>query len=108
MVKIRIEPSRIAAGRDVELLVTITEEGLVSRVTRGENAGRRLAHSAVVRWMTSLGGVKLSDADGVARATEVPLADDWNRARLHLVAWLQERTYGRVLGAVRLEIGPAG
>ena len=45
------------------LFVAITEDGLSSSVTRGENEGHTLKHTGVVRWLRPLGQVRL-DRDG--------------------------------------------
>ena len=41
--------------RSAEILLAITESGIESWISGGENNGRRLRHSAVVRSLTSLG-----------------------------------------------------
>ena len=52
-VHVRIEPWLEAIVREpVEVLLALTKDGLVSEITLGENKGRRLAHTGVVRWMT--------------------------------------------------------
>src|SRR5438477_451189 len=43
--RVRLEPSR----RDADVVVARVESGLVSQVARGENGGRVLRHSSVVR-----------------------------------------------------------
>lgn len=86
------------AGTDpAELYLALAESGLVSKVTRGENAGTTLAHDHVVReW---IGPIPL--AGGAARVQrEIALPAAWNRARLELVAFVQDERSGRVLQAV--------
>lgn len=84
-------------GDTAQLYVAVTEDGLSTRVPRGENGGRTLAHDAVVRrW---LGPVRLEG--GSARLQQaVMLEPGWNRNRLSLVAFVQQERSGRVLQAL--------
>lgn len=86
-----------AAGEAAQLYVAVTEDGLSTRVPRGENGGRTLAHDAVVRrW---LGPIRLES--GSARLQQaVMLEPAWNRSRLSLVAFVQQERSGRVLQAL--------
>ena len=79
-----------SAGADV--LLAIVEDGIVSEVTRGENAGRRLAHTAVARNLFAAGRV---DATGRFDAT---LPVESGQAARRVLAFVQECGTGRVLG----------
>jgi len=80
------------------LYLALTESGLVSRVTRGENSGVTLAHDHVVRaW---IGPIRLTD--GIARIQrEILLPADWNRGQLDLVAFVEDDRSGRIVQALR-------
>lgn len=79
------------------LYLAVTESGLVSQVTRGENGGVTLMHDHVVRaW---IGPARLS-GDTARVRREVVLPRVWNRARLEVVAFVQDERNGRVLQAV--------
>lgn len=74
------------------LTIAIVEDGLVSRVTSGENSGEKLRHDHVVR-----GFVTMPVGIGTAKASIVVPGDvEWSRARV--VAYVQESS-GRVVGA---------
>jgi hypothetical protein len=89
--EVRVTVAGAAAGADVFLAVV--EDGLLSDVTRGENAGRRLAHVAVVRALAVAGRV---DARGRFDAeTPVPRGPGARR----VLAFVQEPATGHVLGA---------
>src|SRR6185369_6407543 len=45
-------------GDRADVILAITESGLMSNVARGENAGRRLTHSAVTRQMIKMGTIE--------------------------------------------------
>lgn len=69
------------------LYFAVTEDGLVSRVLRGENGGATLMHDSVVRlWV---GPIPLDPQGGVVQR-EVALSPQWNRAHLRVVALVQD------------------
>jgi hypothetical protein len=80
-------------GATGELYLALTEDGLVVDVPRGENAGRRLAHEAVVR--TLLGPLPLDGEQRVALSGK--------RDHLSIVAFVQGRGT-HVLEAVALPL----
>jgi len=79
---------------DAHLWMALTEEGLSSQVTRGENRGRTLRHPPVVRWVKDLG----PSAAGVRRV-QLGLPEGAQGGRVHIVAWLEAPTTHRILGA---------
>jgi len=98
-------PAPRPVNEPVDVVVAITEDGLSSQVRRGENRGRTLRHTAVVRRIEVIGTL----AGGLAAfedRLEWPIAGDWRRSRLGLVAFLQgsesRRVYG--IGTAELEI----
>ncbi|WP_163999601.1 DUF1223 domain-containing protein [Pyxidicoccus caerfyrddinensis] len=88
-----------------ELWAALTEDGLSSRVTRGENAGRTLEHAAVVRAQVALPAPKADPAGGFVSEARVPLAKGWKRESLRAVAVLQE-SRGPVRGAAAVALAP--
>lgn len=92
----------VSADDVAEVLLAITENNLSSNVARGENSGRRLAHSHVVRELRALG--KVDATKSFAGATTVLIADRWKRAELRAVVFVQERAHRRVLGAAAISL----
>ncbi len=86
-----------ARSSPVALYLAVTESGLSSKVTRGENSGATLTHDHVVRaWV---GPIRLSDGKvHVQRDIALPAA--WNRERLDVVAFVEDESTGSVLQAV--------
>ncbi|HZR24652.1 MAG TPA: DUF1223 domain-containing protein [Vicinamibacterales bacterium] len=84
-----------------DILLAITEDRLVSKVTRGENRGRTLTHVAVVRQLMTIG-----EAIGASATAERPvtLAPDWNRDHLNFVAFVQQRRNGPVLASATISL----
>ena len=87
---VRVSVAGSSAGADVFLVVV--EDNLVSDVTRGENAGQRLAHVAVARDFVTAGRT-----DGGGRFDSVVPIPPGKAAR-RVLAFVQERGAGRVLG----------
>lgn len=91
---------RVAPAGVLDVLAAVTEDGLASDVAAGENAGRRLAHAAVVRSFGRIGRIE----PGQARFTEsarIGLDPEWDRRRLTLVVWIQRTGHRAVLGVTR-------
>lgn len=102
-VSIEVPAASENARSEVELFVAVTEDGLASDVTRGENAGRRLPHAAVVR---ALKKVKSWKPEKPRRFDErIALEEGWDSARVRVVAFLQARANRAVLGAA--SVAPA-
>ncbi len=91
------------AGTDrADVVIAVTEDRLRSDVTRGENHGHVLTHAAVVRYLAAAG-----EADRHASSTvhaEIPIAADWQRSQLKVVAFVQERRSRTILAAAALPV----
>ena len=84
---------------DTELWLAVTEEGLETDVTHGENAFRRLRHAAVVRRLVRVTSLPTPLLERFDTGVDVPLEPEWQVDRIRVVAFLQERDSRRVLGA---------
>ncbi len=93
------------AKRDAaEVWLAITETGLQSAVTRGENAGEDLHHAAVVRSMRKIGEAKAGGETSFAGDASIPLQREWKRENLRAVLFVQEKKSRRILGAAEIRI----
>lgn len=100
-VKLKISVAKlpaIVANDTAEVLLAITENNLTSQVARGENSGRRLPHTAVVRELRSLGNLNGSSKPFQTETT-VLISKNWKRENLRAVIFVQERRNKRILGA---------
>lgn len=95
-VAIDVPPHQTHAAADV--LVAVTEDDLVTRVQRGENGGRTLSHTAVVRSLTTVGRLA-ADARTATVAAVIPVAAQWQMSNLRIVALVQEQASRRIVGA---------
>src|SRR5204862_6982742 len=87
----------IGRGDHRDIVLAITEDGLKSDVKHGENRGRTLTHTAVVRRMITIG--ETSAAGTASAQSVVTLEPEWQRAQLKIVAFVQERRGRRVLAS---------
>jgi len=93
------------AKRDAaEVWLAITETGLHSAVTRGENAGEDLHHAAIVRSMRKIGEAKADGEASFAGDASVSLQKEWKRENLRAVVFVQEKKSRRILGAAEIRI----
>lgn len=92
---------RVKAPEDVagDVLLAITEDNLSSKIRSGENEGRELHHSAVVRKLERVG--KLSHGT-YAGTIPVPFDKDWKREDLRIVVWVQGPNNGKITGAASI------
>jgi hypothetical protein len=97
---VRISVSGLSEPRHADVVLAVVEDGLVSKVERGENAGRTLTHAAVVRSLRQVGSVP---AGASQWSTEAPvsLENSWKQPRL--IAFVQDAASRRVLASGALQ-----
>jgi hypothetical protein len=88
--------ARWTPGIEAEVLVALVQDHAISRVERGENAGRTLEHVAVARVVSWVG----AGAGAFSGRVKVPGAQDADRA----VVFVQERNGGRIHGVMSVEL----
>jgi hypothetical protein len=79
---------------DAHVWLAIAENGLLSNVTRGENAGRKMEHAAVTRRLIDLG--RVSKLGQFQKDVPLTLEPAWKTAALQLIAFVQADTDKRV------------
>jgi hypothetical protein len=89
---------RVARGDRADIIVAVTESGLTTDVKRGENHGKVLKHAPVVRYLATIGQIAADGSSGSARA-DIPIDRAWQRDRLALVAFVQERRGRTILAS---------
>ena len=81
---------------EVDVVVAVTEDNLTTSVARGENGGRTLRHTGVVRALTTI--ATMTERAWSGRAS-IPWQSAWKPADVRVVAFLQERDSRRIVGA---------
>ena len=93
--KLRVNVAGASGGASAVLLA-ITEDGLTTSVANGENSGRVLRHSGVVRALRQLGTTSAGVFLGTAPI--VP-AQEWKRPDLRVVVFVQRPGSREIIGA---------
>jgi hypothetical protein len=100
-----VKVGKLEGTRDPEeVWLAITETGLHSAVTRGENAGEDLHHAAIVRSMQKIGEARGDGETSFAGDPSVPLQKEWKSENLRAVVFVQEKRSRRILGAAEIRI----
>jgi hypothetical protein len=93
------------AGDVAEVWLAVTEDGLHSSVSQGENAGHVLHHVATLRSLRKIG---VADANRVAASftgdTLVKFNSHWNPENVHVTVFVQEKKSREILGAASTKI----
>jgi hypothetical protein len=92
-------------GDAAEVWLAVTEDGLHSSVSRGENAGHELNHVATLRALHKL-GVANADAGGTSFSGEpvVKFNPRWNLDNLHVTVFVQKKKSRQILGAASTKV----
>jgi hypothetical protein len=93
----------VKGGSDAsgDVMLAVTEDNLVSKVSAGENKSRELHHSAVVREFKSLGHLRNGNFDD---RVSVNIKKDWKRDELRIVVFVQRSQGGAIEGAASLPL----
>ena len=99
---------RLPEGETADLWIAVTERGLATDVLRGENALRRLRHTAVARRLERAEPLPAVMPETYDTTIRVALEPTWNRDRLRVVAFIQESASRHVIGAAEASLAPLG
>jgi hypothetical protein len=103
--KITVEKPFSAAPKDTaEVILAITESGLHSSVKAGENVGKELQHSPVLRELKVIGVIGKNGQEGFSAQPAVKLDSKWNVGNLRAIVFVQERKSRRILAAAVLHL----
>lgn len=89
--------------READVYVAVALNHAESQVSRGENAGRTLSHTAVVKSIVKVG--RLRRGQSFAQDLQMKVDPGTDARNLRLIAFVQEPGQGRVIGAAEQAIG---
>jgi hypothetical protein len=97
--------SSLSIGEALDAVVAVTEDNVSTEVRRGENGGRTLKHSGVVRSLTTIGTLSPQESAWSIHAS-VPWDRTWKPADVRVIAFLQERQSRHIVGAGSASLDP--
>ena len=97
-VHVRVGKLPSMADDSVELWLAIAERDVAQKVKSGENAGRELRHSAVLRSLRKLGVAKGNADVSFEASPQSKLSHDWKSQNIEAIIIAQEKKSRRVLG----------
>jgi hypothetical protein len=105
--KITVEKLLGAAPKDTaEVILAITESGLHSSVKAGENVGKELQHSPVLRELKVIGVIGKNGQENFTAQPAVKLDPKWIAGNLRAIVFVQERKSRHILGAGAVRLTP--
>jgi hypothetical protein len=101
---IAIRVSKLPPGsHKADVLLAVTESGLESSVSAGENSGHKLRHAAVVRTLSRLAELDPRTPGEYSAEARLNLKPDWVRSNLKLVLLVQDTENRHILGAASIK-----
>ena len=101
---VRVSNLRQAKPRDATVYLAVTENELMSNVSRGENSGRLLRHAAVVRSFGVIGRFDSHGAPTGQIVSTLRVPREWRRENLRAVVFVQDRESFRITGANTIDL----
>lgn len=101
---VRIEtPETLVKHEAADVMLVVTEDRLVTHVRKGENGGRTLTHSAVVRSLMTIGALP-PGREVFSMTASTAMAAEWKHENVRFAAFVQERQSRRILGAASVAL----
>lgn len=99
--KYKVKISNAPAHENATIFLAVTEDNLASNVRGGENSGRKLEHTSVVRELKSL-GMLASEQKSLEFESALQLQPHWKEENLKIVVFVQENASRKIFGVGRL------
>jgi len=94
----------LSGDKEADVFLAVTESKLVSDILRGENSGRTIAHTGVVRRLEIVGRAVSGAGESFRGEARILLDPGWRRENLRAVVFVQERRSRRILGAAAVSL----
>ncbi len=94
--KLNFVISDITGHRGSTVFLAIAEDRLTTNVRAGENSGKTLEHTAVVRELRPIGSLE-SAANSLRGSTEIDPNQEWKKDNLKFVVFVQENDSRKIL-----------
>ena len=102
---VRLKVDSVPQGtRKADMFLAITDSLLTTDVRDGENAGRRLQHTGVVRSLSRVGQLDTKNAAAFSADAKINLHPDWRTPNVKVVVFVQDRSTRKIVGAATLRL----
>jgi len=101
--KLKIKITDAPAHENATIFLAIAEDNLANSVRGGENSGRKLAHTSVVRELKSL-GVLPAEQKNLDLENTFQVQSGWKRENLKFVVFVQENVSRKIFGVAKKEL----
>lgn len=101
--KLKIKIDNIPKAEESTVFLAIAEDNLSNNIRGGENSGKKLFHTAVVRELRSVGVVN-EKSKSFEASTDLQLQKTWKKDDLKIVVFVQENEDRKVLGVGELRL----
>ena len=100
---LKIKISDVPKHENATVFLAIAEDNLSTNIKGGENSGRKLEHTSVVRELKSVGMLtaEQNNFEGVVAPQFQP---NWKKENLKLVVFIQENASRKILGVNRISL----
>ena len=98
---LKIKISDVPKHEDASIFLAIAENNLASSVKRGENSGKNLAHTSVVRDLRPIGRLE-AKSGSFEQQTTVERNPQWNTDNLSYVVFVQENESRKIIGTAKV------
>jgi hypothetical protein len=100
--KLSIEIQNLPKRQAATVYLALTEDKLVRRLERGNNAGKTMEYPSVARSLHPVATVDAQAAQFKAE-TYLQLQPEWKRENLNIIVFVQENVSRRIIAVKRLE-----
>lgn len=100
--KIKISIPNLPKHEKATVFAAFTQDNLSRKIGRGNNAGKTLLHSSVVRDLRAVGSIDPQKQSFVSE-TVLQFQPEWNKENLKLIIFVQENGSRKILAISRIE-----
>jgi hypothetical protein len=101
--KLQVKISDLPKHSAAKVFVAVAEDNLSTAVKNGENGGRTLPHTSVVRELKIVGAVKAEDKN-FETETAFQLQPSWKKQNLKLVVFVQIEQTNQIIGVSQIRL----
>jgi len=101
--KLQVKISGLPKHSPANVFVAVAEDNLSTAVKNGENGGRTLPHTSVVRELRTIGKVTAED-NSFDTETAFQLQPSWKKQNLKLVVFVQVEQNSRIIGVNQIRL----